>query len=232
MIFPKPERDPWPDRRFVEFLERATNVTSHALCPELAVRATGNLESLWRAHEEWLGLAGSAAPPYWGVVWPGGAAVARYVLDHAALLRDRVVLDFGSGSGICAIAAAKCGARKVHAADIDPYSRLAIAANARLNDVRLEVLDRDVCGESGWDVVLAGDMWYERFLAGRTTSWLRSLAAAGTLVLMGDIGRAHFHRTGLIEVAAFAVPTPQSLERRTAGIARVWQFRSPAPTAR
>ena len=230
MKLPRPECKPPRDRRFVEFLERATKVTLHALCPEVAVRSTDNLESLWTAQEDWLGSSGLAAP-YWGIVWPGGAAVARYVLDHEALFHDRVVLDFGSGSGICAIAAARCGARKVYAADIDAYSRLAIAANAELNGVRLEVLDRDVCGEKGWDVVLAGDMWYERFLAERATPWLRSLAAAGTLVLMGDIGRAHFPRTGLIELAAFETPTPQSLEPEAVGIARVWQFRSSVPTA-
>lgn len=225
----RPDGNP-SQSRFVEFLERETNVGAHVLCSEVTVRTAADLESLWRAQEEWLGAAGLATP-YWAVVWPGGAAVARYVLDNAALFRDRVVLDFGSGCGICAIAAAKCGARKVYAADIDPYSRLAIAANADLNGVRLEVIDRDVCGEGGWDVVLAGDMWYERFLAERATPWLRSLAAAGTRVLMGDIGRAHFPRADLIEIAAFEVPTPQSLERQPAGVARVWQFRSSVPKA-
>lgn len=50
------------------------------------------------------------------------------------------VLDLGSGSGILAIAAAKLGARKVLALDIDPIAVEATTANARANGVGAKVI--------------------------------------------------------------------------------------------
>ena len=230
MKFEKRPARPPSASRFLRFLREKTVPAAPPLCPELRLRTAPDLASLWSAHEQWLGTTG-VAPPFWGIVWPGGAALARYIFDHPAHVEDRVVLDFGSGCGICAIAAARAGARRVYAADIDPYSRLAIESNARLNGVRVEVTADDVCGALGWNVVLAADIWYERFLAQRVTPWLRSLAGTGATVLMGDIGRAHLPRSGLIERATYAIPTSQSLERHTVSIARVWEFRTAAPTA-
>jgi predicted nicotinamide N-methyase len=216
---------------FSRFLRRATAIAAPELCPELRLHTASDLSLLWKDHESWIGRLG-AAPPFWGLAWPGGQALARYVLDNASLIRDRTVLDFGSGCGICAIAAAKAGARRVEAADIDPYSRLAIGANARLNGARIAISETDVMAEEPrWDVVLASDLWYDRFLAERATPWLRSLAQAGTMVLLGDNGRAHFPRSGLVEQASYAIRTMQSLERDSVSVARVCEVRRITSTA-
>jgi predicted nicotinamide N-methyase len=216
---------------FSRFLRKATTIAAPELCPELRLHTATDLPSLWKEHESRIGRLGAAAP-FWGIAWPGGQALARFVLDHGPLVAGRTVLDFGSGCGICAIAAARAGARSVEAADIDPYSRLAIGANARLNGASVTIGQTDVMAEQPrWDVVLASDVWYDRFLAERVTPWLRSLARAGTMVLLGDIGRAHFPRSGLVEHASYAIRTMQSLERDSVSVARVCEVRRNTSTA-
>ena len=100
-------------------------------------------------------------PPFWAVAWLGGQALARYLLDHPAEVAGRRVLDLGSGSGLVAIAALQAGATHALAADIDPYCVEAIALNAALNDVEVDVTTDDLLtGEPpDVDVVLAGDVW-------------------------------------------------------------------------
>jgi predicted nicotinamide N-methyase len=217
---------------FAQFLRRATTTAAPELCPELRLHTAPDFASLWRDHESCIGRLG-AAPPFWGHPWPGGQALARYILDRPWLLRGREVLDFGSGCGICAIAAAKAGARQVMASDIDPYARFAVRANSRLNSVRVVVMEKDVMTEEfRWDVVLAADVWYDRFLAEQVTPWLRSLAQRGTTVLLGDIGRAHFPRGGLVECASYPIQTMESLERDAVSVARVWEIRRGATASR
>jgi ribosomal protein L11 methyltransferase len=56
------------------------------------------------------------------------------LLDHA-LSSDERLLDAGCGSGILAISAARLGARRVLAVDVDPYACEAARENAELNGV-------------------------------------------------------------------------------------------------
>ncbi|HXN14990.1 MAG TPA: 50S ribosomal protein L11 methyltransferase [Usitatibacter sp.] len=211
-------------KNFESFLRQATEVKSPEICPEIRLNLAADLATLWADQERWLGRLGLPAP-YWGIAWPGGQAIARHVLDNPESFRGAAILDLGAGSGLCAIAAAKAGARRVHAADIDPFSALAIEANAGLNDVRVAIVEEDLIDRpSRWDVVLAADLWYEKFLAGRITPWLRRLAQDGTRVLVGDTGRAFLPRAGLTEVGRYAIPTSQSLEPGAAGAAAVWQL--------
>src|SRR4030042_3789577 len=81
--------------------------------------------------------ANIASPPYWAFCWASGQALARFILDNRALVQDKKVLDFGAGSGVAGIAAAKAGARAVVACDIDPEARKAIQANADLNQAAI-----------------------------------------------------------------------------------------------
>jgi len=192
---------------FDSFLAHATRVQATALCPEVRLHLAGDLDELWRAQENWLGRRG-LPPPYWGMAWPGGQAIARHLLDHRARIEGRSVLDLGSGSGLAAIAAAMMGASHVVANDIDPFACEAMAANARLAGIELETSADDLIGTTGrWDIVLAGDLWYERFLAARLMPWLRGLAAGGAMVLVGDLGRAYFPRAGLVEIGRYDVDT-------------------------
>ena len=216
---------------FEAFLRATTSVASPSLCPEIALHLAADLDALWAEQERIVGRPGLAAP-FWGVAWPGGQALARFVLDHPDAVAGRSVLDLGSGCGLVAIAAARAGARRVQAADIDAFARDAIAANASLNHVELEILGEDLIGApSRWEVVLAADLWYERFLAVRLAGWLRELAAGGTRVLLGDRGRAYFPRAGLAELQRYPVPS-QSFERDAYTDTAVWEVaagRVPGP---
>jgi len=154
-------------------------------------------------------------PPYWAFAWPGGQAMARYILDHASEFDGKSVLDFGAGSGLVAIAAAKAGAVPVIASDIDKLALTAIELNAAVNTVFIEPIANDLIGTNGrWDVVLAGDMCYERPLAERLIAWLHTLASHGARVLLGDPKRNYFPGAGVERIATYCVPTSRDLEDR------------------
>jgi predicted nicotinamide N-methyase len=153
-----------------ELVLQHTVVATPPLCPELRLHLVTETCPLWRATEADLARLG-LSEPYWAFCWPGGQALARHLLDHPALVAGARVLDFGAGSGVEAIAALRAGAAHALAADIDPLAGVACRLNARLNDVALEVTDEDLVGsDRGWDVVLVGDMFYERRLAERVWS--------------------------------------------------------------
>ena len=149
------------------------------------------------AHELWLKTEDELAeiglpPPFWAFAWAGGQGLARHVLDRPEIVRGRDVLDFASGSGLVAIAALKAGAKSVVAADIDPFSATAVAMNAAANGVVLDHSSADLIGrDHGWDVVLAGDVFYDRALAARLTPWFDALTRRGAAVLIGDPGRSY-----------------------------------------
>jgi len=175
--------------------------------------------NLW-SQTEALSVANAAGianlpPPYWAFAWPGGQAMARYILDHAEEFAGKSVLDFGAGSGLIAIAAAKADAVPVIASDIDPLALAAIELNAAANTVFIEPIANDLIGTNGrWDVVVAGDMCYERPLAERLLDWLHVLASQGTVVLLGDPKRNYFPGRGVERIATYSVPTPRDLEDR------------------
>jgi len=205
------------------FVQAHTRIGAPSLCPEIRLHMADDLDSLWASEETAFECTG-LPPPFWSVPWIGGQALARYTLDHAALVRDRSVLDVGAGCGICAIAAAKAGGRSVAAYDPDPVSRIALLMNARLNQVGLEVLDQDVIGGvSQWDVVLVGDLWYERFLAQRLNVWLQDMARAGTFVLLGDPGRAYFPRHAATPCERYSIAACPSMEREATAVTAVWR---------
>lgn len=209
---------------FDAFVNAHTRIVAPPLCPEIALRLGDDLDATWERQESCL-ASRAATPPYWSVAWVGGQALARYTLDNPALFRRQSILDFGAGSGLCAIAAAKVGAT-ADASDIDPCSIAAIAINARLNNVQVAPLHADLIGApSRWSIVVAADLWYESHLARRLTPWLRQLASEGTRVLLGDCGRAHFPRRQVLELQRYEIPAPQSLEQRSINSTAVWQLR-------
>jgi predicted nicotinamide N-methyase len=208
---------------FNRFLDAHTRIVAPPICPEILLCLGNGMEATWERLEAKVDPRG-AAPPYWSTAWVGGQALARYILDTPELFFGRTILDFGSGSGLCAIAAARVGAR-AEASDIDAFAIEIIAINARINGVRVETLHEDVIGvASRWDVILAADLWYERHLAGRLNAWLRQVASEGTQVFLGDCGRAHFPRARIVELQRYAVPAPESLERRSITDAAVWHL--------
>jgi predicted nicotinamide N-methyase len=205
------------------FVRANTAIVSPPLVPELRLHLATEVTPLWEATEESLARSG-LPPPYWAFAWAGGQALARYLLDRPATVAGRRVLDFGAGSGLVAIAAARAGADAT-AAEIDPFATAAIRLNARLNGVVVEVEESDVIGTPGrWDVVLAGDMCYERPLAERLTAWLRRLAGEGVAVLLGDPGRTYFPAGGVERLQSYTVPTSRELEDRDSREGAVWRL--------
>ncbi|GAA0320661.1 50S ribosomal protein L11 methyltransferase [Psychrobacter aestuarii] len=67
----------------------------------------------------------------------GYHATTRLCLDWLTEqdLKDKVVIDYGCGSGILGVAALLLGARQVYAVDIDPQAVLATVQNAERNHV-------------------------------------------------------------------------------------------------
>jgi predicted nicotinamide N-methyase len=211
------------------FIRAHTTLQRPPLVPEVELLLAGEVMGLWGATEalaaaERSGI-GSLPPPYWAFAWAGGQALARFIIDHPEHVRDKTVLDFGAGSGLVAIAAAKAGAACVVAADTDELALAAIDLNAQANAVFVEPIGNDVIGANArWNTVLAGDMFYERGVAERLVPWLRMLARDGVHVLVGDPGRSYFPNSGMQRLASYAVPTPLDLEDRERKDAAVYRL--------
>lgn len=196
------------------FVTRHTKEGRASLVPELELRLADHVVPLWEHIESEFEERG-LPPPYWAFAWAGGQAIARYVLDRPELVRGRTVLDFASGSGIAGIAAARAGALSVLCADIDPLAAAACSLNGTINRVAVNTTTEDLIGgDLVPDVVLAGDIFYEKPLAARAEAWLTSLAGAGALVLVGDPGRTYLPKSGLSRVAEYEVATTLELEDR------------------
>ncbi len=164
-----------------------------------------------------------AALPYWAFAWGGGLAIGRYLKAHPESVAGRRVFDFGSGSGLCAIAAMRAGASSVAGADIDPFAAAAIELNARANGCRVSVVNRDVLDEDPpeADVILAGDCWYDARLAERVLPWLQRARDNRIDVFIGDPGRRYLPTDDLTELETFEVRTTTDLEdldRKRAGV--------------
>ncbi|HZT50471.1 MAG TPA: 50S ribosomal protein L11 methyltransferase [Stellaceae bacterium] len=205
------------------FVRVHTAIATAPLVPEIPLHLATEITPLWQATEATLHRT-QLPPPYWAFAWAGGQALARHILDNPALVAGRSALDFGAGSGLVAIAAAKAGA-SVAAAEPDRFAVAALELNAALNGVMVAVDTGDMlsAGET-WDIVLAGDMFYERALAERLLPWLKAQARHGALVLVGDPGRAYLPASGLEAVARYWVPTPLELEDREARETTVWRL--------
>ena len=206
------------------FVRANTAISSPPLVPEIRLHLATEVTPIWQATEESLARFGTP-PPFWAFAWAGGQALARYLLDHPETVAGKEVLDICSGSGIVAIAAAKAGAAKVVAAEIDPFAAAAIALNATLNGVGVTIETRDMLDRTviGWGVVLAGDVCYEQPMASRAIGLLRRMAARSRLALLGDPGRAYLPREGLIERERYVVPVSRELEDREAREGVVWE---------
>jgi predicted nicotinamide N-methyase len=207
------------------FIRANTAVAAPPLTPEIRLWLADEAIALWEAGEAELEASG-LPPPFWAFAWAGGQALARYLLDHPQEVAGKRVLDFAAGSGLQAIAAAKAGAAAVEASEVDVFAAAAIGLNAALNGVEIAVIEGDVInsGLSDWDLILAGDVFYERDLASRAEPWLRRLSGQGVTVLVGDPGRGFLPQAGLERVVAYAVKTDRALEDTDVRNAVVWRL--------
>jgi len=216
---PTPTRATDPAR----FILANTRPLAPPLVPEVTLRLAEESLPIWQKTEEELGEM-NVPPPYWAFAWAGGQALARYLIDNPALVRGRSVLDLGSGSGLTAIAAAMAGARDVLAADIDAFSLAAVAINAEANGVAVATTRENLLAAvpACHDVVLVGDLFYERELAGRVLTYVEAAARQRALVLIGDPQRSYFPRGRFALAAEYQVPVTRELEDAEIKRTAVW----------
>lgn len=206
------------------YIRSATRLAPVPLVEEISLYQAADIYEVWRGSEHTIGRPG-LDPPFWAFAWPGGQGLARYLLDNTALAAGRRVLDVGTGSGLVAIAAAKAGAATVLASDADPFARAAVALNADANAVTLSVIADVLAAPPAADVVVAGDVWYDKELASQVMKFLDGAAAAGAHVVTGDIGRRYFPRQRVHCLATYQVPASAALESTDTVQASVWAWR-------
>ena len=213
------------DRTAADFVAAHTRPATPPMLPELRLWLAEDAIALWERTEEATGRVG-LPPPFWAFAWAGGQALARFVLDHPDEVRGRRVLDVAAGSGVVAIAACRAGAADVTATEVDPFAAAAVARNAATNGVRVRTVLADVLdGDAdGAEVVLAGDVCYNRTMARRVLGFLRRAADAGARVLIGDPGRAYLPRAGLRALARYDVPVPRTVEDSDVKPTTVWEL--------
>jgi predicted nicotinamide N-methyase len=211
------------DRR--AFIEANTRLLSPPLAPHLRLHLADEAVALWQKTEEELGEIG-LPPPFWAFSWAGGQALAKFIEERPETVAGKFVLDFASGSGLVAIAAARAGAARVEASEIDEFALTAIAMNARENGVAIELRAGDLIGaDGGWEVVLAGDISYERDMAEAATAWLKRLAVRGAEVWIGDPGRSYLARDSLECIVEYLAPVSRALEDAEVKRSGVYRFR-------
>lgn len=212
-----------PDR--ARFIRANTSVMAPPLVPEVRLHLAHEAVPLWQRTEEELGEMG-LAPPFWAFAWAGGQALARHVLDDPVIVRERTVIDLASGSGLVGIAAKKAGAARVLAADIDSFSLEAVRLNATLNGVALDVTGEDLLARPApsCDVILVGDLFYEKDLAARVLSWLEEAESRGITALIGDPGRSYLPREKLTKLSEHRVKVTRDLEDAEIKVTSVWRL--------
>lgn len=222
------EQQPITDKS--AFIRANTRLRPVPLVPEISLFVADEAVPLWHKTEEELGEAG-LPPPFWAFAWAGGQALARYVLDNANLVRGKTVLDLASGSGLVGIAAMTAGAASVTVADIDAFACAAAALNAAENGVAIVTCGNDLLAGGNperWDVILAGDIFYERDTAQRAYDFLSGHAAQGATILIGDPGRSYLPRDKLRRIADYSVPVTRDLEDAEIKKTAVWSLSPPA----
>jgi predicted nicotinamide N-methyase len=206
------------------FILGNTTLTAPPHVPEIKLYLADEAHDLWHRTEDELAEIG-LPPPFWAFAWAGGQALARYILDYADIVAGKSVLDLATGSGLVAIAAMKAGAGSVLAADIDLFAVAAARLNAQANDVEITVTDKDLLGDGPdtFDVILVGDLFYEKALAERVHAWLSVAKSNGAHVLIGDPGRSYLPKSALEHVIDYNVPVTRELEDSEIKRTAVWR---------
>lgn len=207
------------------FIRANTRPIGPPLVPEIILQLANESVPIWQKTEDELGQI-NVPPPYWAFAWPGGQALARYLLDHPEICRRKRILDLGTGSGLTAIAAKKCGARDVIAADIDHLARASVLLNAAANKVVIDITDEDLLAKPPvpFDVVLVGDLFYERQLADRVLAYIEAASRLGAVILIGDPQRNYFPGGRFSAVAEYRVAVSRELEDSEIKKTAVWRL--------
>ena len=207
------------------FIRANTALMAPPHVPELRLHLADEAHDLWHRTEEEIEAQG-LEPPFWAFAWAGGQGLARTILDRPDLVAGKRVFDFATGSGLVAIAAARSGAACVTANDIDPFCGAAVALNAQANGVSVQFDGTSRVGDpmDGFDVVAAGDVFYDRAMSEAVSGWFSQLSGQGKLVLVGDPGRHYLPRERLTEMAVHSVTVTRALEDAEVKKTTVWRF--------
>lgn len=208
------------------FVRANTRLLAPPLLPEIRLHLAEQSLPIWQRTEAELGET-NVPPPYWAFAWAGGQALARFLLDHPATVKGKRVLDLGAGAGLTAITARLAGAAYVLAADIDQLSLAAAKLNAAANAVTIETTSRDLLAarpSETFDVILVGDLFYERQLAERVTAFIDAAGRGGATILIGDPGRNYFPQGRFCQLARYQVPVTRELEDALVKTTSVWQW--------
>ncbi len=156
------------------------------------------------------------------------------MLDHPETVREKRVLDLASGSGVVSIAAAMSGARCTVANDTDRFAETAMSLNADANQIHVRWLGEDLvshanfddneCDAMPYDVILAGDVFYDAAMAEAFDHFLRQAAAAGKTVLVGDPGRSYLRKQEFEELVSYEIPVNCELEDLFLKRTSVWRY--------
>lgn len=208
----------------VRFILDNTAIMTPPHVPEIRLHLADEAHDLWlktEAELEEIGLP----PPFWAFAWAGGQGLARYILDHPEAVAGKRVLDFATGSGLLAIVAVKAGAGSVQAIDIDPWTGHAVSLNSRLNQVEIAFSNADIIGTTiDADILLAGDVFYDKSFAERLIPWFEALVETGKTVIVGDPGRSYCPRQRMQALATYEVPVTRALEDAEVKKTTVWRF--------
>ena len=209
------------------FIQANTRLLQPPLVPEVRLHLAEESLPIWRKTEEELGVL-NLPPPYWAFAWAGGQALARYILDVPETVAGKSVLDFGTGSGLVAIAAALTGAHHVTANDVDAYALAACRLNAAVNDVELDIDDTDRTAaqptDRRYDIVFLADVFYEKELAEAAMVYATAALGRGARVLVGDPRRSYFPVGRFAKTADYAVPVTRELEDSEIKNSAVWEL--------
>ena len=211
-----------------EFALAETTLSPAGLASEITLHLATQAQRIFQAAENFVRPEPDRFPPYWAFAWPGGQAMARYILDNPALVRGLRVADIGAGSGIAAIAAVMAGASTVLAADVDPLAEAAIRLNAAVNGCRerLETTTHDrLASLPDADLIIISDLVYEPELAIRVDRFLDMAVAAGMPVLIGDRLSSRRPVASLEELGHYRAHLVPELSDGYVEEARVWRLR-------
>lgn len=216
---------PVPATDLRAFIRANTRLMAPPLVPEIRLHLAEESLPIWQRTEEELGQIG-LPPPYWAFAWAGGQALARYVLDQPGIVAGKRVLDLAAGSGLEAIAALRAGAVHATVNDLDRFAIEAARLNAESNGVAIETVEADLLGSPApdADVLLVGDIFYEKPLAERALAWLDRCQTAGLGIVIGDPGRSYLPRARLEPIAEYQVPVTRELEDALIKRTTVWRL--------
>lgn len=176
---------------FSKIIEKETEIVTNQLVPELKLHLiTPNCRLFHSKMQEDFPFP---ADPYWAFHWPGGLAISRYIFDNPNLVRNKRILDFGSGCGSISIASKICGAKTAIANDIDKVALIASKMNAILNNVVIDTESKNMINNpssiTNYDLIFLGDVFYDEEFAALILPWIKDLVKNGKLVIIGDPDR-------------------------------------------